>query len=396
MTTDALALALTALYAADRGIKAAAVARFFARPVPPEPPAWPSVALVQPVTRGATDLGRNLAARAALDYPGSLRHVVVCDASDVASQAVCRTALPESAEVVLTLPDGAGAEVASKVAKMAAGVAAAGARDADVLCFVDDDIRLPPNALRTLVAHLGQPGAGCAFGLACQSSWENLPSALLSAFVNANALVGYIPLTYLTEPYTVTGHCFALRRATFEAGGGMEGLSGRFDDDHEIARRVRRLGLRCVQTPLVYGVANHLPTLAAFANQMRRWTAMPRVGMVPCLTGREKAATTLLSLGNLLPPLLLVLALAGSSPTTWACAAVALALFTATYAGLEARYLPERTPALRWWPTALPAVAFVLPVLLLLLLLLPGRAAVIGWRGQRLRLRPGGGFEVVP
>lgn len=62
----------------------------------------------------------------------------------------------------------------------------------------------------------------------------------MSVFVNANALFSYIPITYLTEPFTVTGHCFALSRETFADVGGFTDLERRVDDDHEIARRVRK------------------------------------------------------------------------------------------------------------------------------------------------------------
>lgn len=388
---ESAATVLLAFYALDRAGKWAAVSRFFARPAPPEPEAWPEVALIQPVTRGASELAANLRARGAQDYPVGVRHLIVCDAADVDSQATCRAALPQ-AEVILVSPDVAGSPVASKIAKMVAGEQAAGS--AAIVCFIDDDIGLPPHGLRTLVRHLlGTPRAGAVFGLACHTCWDNLPSALLSAFVNAHALTGYIPLSLLTEPYTITGHVFALRRSDFAAIGGARALVGRFDDDHEIARRVRgRLGLVCVQTPLMYGVANRLPTLRAYAVQMRRWFTMPRVAMLPHLTPRERAVTALLSLGNLLPALLLLLALWWYSPATAVCAASAFALFAAGYAVLEARHLPARLPV-RWlW--LLPVVAFLTPLHTLALCLLP--IGTVKWRGRRLTLRPDGGFEEHP
>ncbi|MBC7809241.1 MAG: glycosyltransferase, partial [Akkermansiaceae bacterium] len=255
------------------------VAWFFARPRPPLPVGvLPAVALIQPVTRGATELRANLAARATLNYPGNVRHLVVCDVGDFDSQAVCRAALP-AAEIILALPDLPNVPLATKVAKMAAGVARVGS-GTDVICFVDDDIALPPDALTVLVAPLyAEVPAGATFGLACQRSWGTPWESLMSGFVNANALTGYVPLVFFTPPYTVTGHVFALRRAVFERTGGMSGLEKRFDDDHEIARRVRALGLPLVQTPLVYGVANALGSLAAYRTQMRRWFVMPRQGM---------------------------------------------------------------------------------------------------------------------
>ena len=379
---------LTGVFIADRAVKSSLVARFFARPTP-APPAngWPSVALIQPVTHGATRLEPNLHARAELTYPGTVQHIVVCDDRDTHSQAVCQAALP-TADLTRCAPDLPGLSTASKVAKMAAGVEKLGG--VDVVCFVDDDICLPPDALQALVAPLyGEKPFGAAFGLACQVSWATVWESLMSGFVNANALTGYIPLTFFTPPYTVTGHVFALRAATFAQTGSMDGMARRFDDDHEIARRVRALGLPLAQTPLVYQVANALPSAQSYFGQMRRWFTMPKQAMVSFLTPREKTVSGLLSLGNMLPPVVLLLALCAPTKTTWLCVLVCFAAFAACYRYLEARYLPARTPL--HGLLLLPVLAFLTPLHVLLALLLPGDRIV--WRGQTLHAKFGGGLE---
>jgi ceramide glucosyltransferase len=137
--------------------------------------------------------------------------------------------------------------VASKVEKLQAGLASA--RGA-VLCFVDDDVELRPDALSICARHLARPGVGAVFGLACYTSWSTLWSSLMSAFVNANALLSYVPLTYLTDPFSITGHCFALRAEVLHAAGGFAGLERHIDDDHALARRVRRrLGCASCRRP---------------------------------------------------------------------------------------------------------------------------------------------------
>ncbi|MBC8136377.1 MAG: glycosyltransferase, partial [Fibrella sp.] len=297
-------------------------------------------------------------------------------------------ALPR-AELILAVPDLPNAPLATKVAKMAAGTAHLGTR-ADVVCFVDDDIALPPDALTVLVAPLYDASpAGATFGLACQTSWDTPWESLMSGFVNANALTGYVPLIFFTPPYTVTGHVFALRRTVFEQSGGMDGLEKRFDDDHEIARRVRALGLPLAQTPLVYGVANELKSLAAYHRQMRRWFVMPRQGMASSLTTREKTVSTLLSLGNLLPSLLLLCAVFAPSRVTLSGVVLASAAFLGCYLYLETRYLPARTPYRGL--LMLPLVAFLTPLHVLIALLLPGNR--ITWRGQTYEAQRGGALE---
>lgn len=285
---NALAWLLAGIYTLDRLLKLLAVERCLRRPLPPAPVAWPSVSLLQPITHGASDLADALACRAALHYAGRLQHILICDAGDAQGIALCEawrarqpaleiiivTVTPEVAQDRGARPGGetGQAAVSTKIEKLHAGLPQA---DGAVLAFVDDDILLRPDAVAGLVRHLQphlqSPRAGSAFGLAVYTDWRNVPSGLLSAFVNANALLAYLPLTYLVAPFTITGHFYALRREVFDAIGGLDGMAGRFDDDHELARRVQAHGLQNVQTPVLYDVDNHLATLNDYANQMRRW-----------------------------------------------------------------------------------------------------------------------------
>ena len=84
-------------------------------------------------------------------------------------------------------------------------------------------------------------------------------------------------------------------------------MDGRFDDDHELARRIQRYGLDNVQTPVIYDVDNYLSTLDGYTNQMRRWFIIPRQTMAPFLTPYQQFVSLLGSAGNLIPPLLALL-----------------------------------------------------------------------------------------
>jgi ceramide glucosyltransferase len=387
---DRLAVGMALLFAVDRLLKLAAVAHFFRRPPPAPPPEWPTVALLQPVSRSAHDLRATLATRAALRYPALVKHILICDAADDDSQAICQSfmaAHPDWAATLLLVASDDGL-IASKIDKIMAALPHA---TADILCCVDDDIALRPDALRVLVSHLLQPGAGAVFGLACYTNWRTLPSSLLSGFVNANALLSYIPLSYLTAPFTITGHCFALRRDVFDTIGGFSGMAQRIDDDHELARRVRSHGLRCVQTPLIYDVDNYLESMASYRAQFKRWFVIPRETMVPWLTPREQAVSLLGSLGNLLLPLSGLLALGTRRRAAVGAFGASMALFAAVYAWCERAYSGRYTP-LRRWPLLL-VVALVTPLQVLSALLSDGK---IEWRGQRLRVHRGGRFEVLP
>ncbi|MDQ2808337.1 MAG: glycosyltransferase [Chloroflexota bacterium] len=385
--TNRLAWALAVAFAADRLAKAAAVGHFFRR-VPPKPPTWPTVTLLQPVTRGA-NLPATLEARGRLAYPAPIQYLFVCDAHDAESQAVCRAwqaTFPACAAQVI-LVNAAGKQAAPKTRKLVAGLAAA---TGAVVCCIDDDVAPRPDALCVLVPYLYTPRAGAVFGLACYTRWGNGPTSLMSAFVNAYALLSYIPLTYLTAPFTVTGHLFALRRTTLAAIGGFSGMEDQIGDDHEIARRLHRRGLRSVQTPLIYDVENDFADWRAYAVQMKRWFVFPRQALLPYLTARQQAIALLGSLGNLAPGLLAVLALLTRRRAAVGALGLSLALFAAIYAAGEARYLQRRTP-LRSWPAVL-AVALLQPAQIIAALLTDN---TVEWRGKRIRVLRGGTYEEV-
>ena len=278
------------------------------------------------------------------------------------------------------------APIATKVEKLNAALPHA---TGEILAFVDDDILLRPYAVDQLVRYLQNRRAGAVFGLAVYTNWSNIPSSLLSAFVNANALLSYVPLTYLADPYTITGHFYALRREVFAAVGGLDGMDGRFDDDHELARRVARYGLRNVQTPVIYDVDNRLSSFDGYTNQMRRWFIIPRQTMAPFLTPYQQFASLLGSAGSLIPPLLGLLTILGGAilaPFT-----VTMALYAAVYAWCARACLARTTPPIRW------------PWILLSALIAPiqALAGLLGgtdfhWRGQHIRLHPGGRYDILP
>jgi ceramide glucosyltransferase len=380
---------LVALFCLDRLVKAAAVIVFFRRPAPPQPDGWPSVTLLQPITRGVHDLAHNLEQRLRLDYRAPIQQLWICDRHDSASQSICqalRSRYPLADVALIDVAPEHGA-LASKIEKLRAALPYA---RGEVLCFVDDDVALRPAALRELIPYLGRPQAGAAFGLACYTNWRTCWSSLMSGFVNANALLSYVPVTYLTEPFTITGHCFAMRRPVFDAVGGLEGMASRIDDDHELARRLRRHGLRCIQTPTIYDVDNDLPTLAAYLAQMQRWFVLPRLLMAPYLAPREQALTTLGSAGTLLPSLIALLALWSRSRRALRWLTITYAVFAAVYLAGERRYLGRTTPPRRL--AALAIVAVIAP-LQIVWGLFAGDEVL--WRGQRLRIRRGGAVEVL-
>ncbi len=207
---DKLTYSLSLFFALDRLAKLAAVIHFFHRPAPSQLEIWPTVTLLQPITRGANALAESLRARARLDYPASIQHLFICDTRDTESQSIVQTFLAAHpmlrAEIVLV--ETGDAAVASKIRKLQAALSRA---NGEILCFMDDDVAPRPDALRVVLPYLYRPGAGAAFGLPCYTNWRTPWSSLMSGLVNANMLLSFVALTYLAEPFRITGHIAAFR-----------------------------------------------------------------------------------------------------------------------------------------------------------------------------------------
>ena len=398
---EKIALILLVAYTLDRMWKLACIVRFFRREEPIAPQQWPKVSLIQPITRGASGLPHNLNMRAMLDYPGIVQHVLVCDAGDTESLGVCcawqETWPGLDAQIVTigTEPEHPTSDTqrpallrpASKVEKMQAGVEQA---IGNVICFIDDDIAPRPDNLTIFVRYLRMERAGGVFGLPCYTNWADVGSSLMSLFVNANALPSYIPLTYLCEPYTITGHFFALSREVFTQSGGLDNMEALLCDDHEIARRIRALGLRIVQTPAIYDANNELPGIQAFHRQILRWFVFSGRVMWPMTSNYERLMSSLFSLASLFPAVLILLALLAQSWQTWSCLTVSLFVAAVLYGICAECFLARHTPIRRWplllWVTLVtPWQAFGT--------LLTGNEVV--WRGQRIRVHTDNTYEVL-
>lgn len=387
---DRLAYGLAMLFALDRLLKLLAVTRFFRRPRPPAPLFWPTVTLLQPITRGAHNLPEALRARAQLDYPTAIQHLLICDAHDARSQAIVSShlvAFPEmQAEMILVQPksDAEGA-IARKLSKLQAALPQT---TGEVLCFIDDDVALRPDALRVLVPYLFQPCVGVAFGLPCFTNWQTLWSSLISSFINAHMLLSFVSLTFLTAPIRINGHIFAFRREVFQHIGGLNGLEQQIDDEFAIPQKLRAYHLRAMQTPLIYDIDNALDSARAYFTQFKRWFVMPRQAMMPSLTTRQKLVAGIISASLPLPSSIALLALYARRRSAFLALGSSLALFAIVYALCEQHYLQRRTPARRW--LLLPVVALWTP-LHIIWTMLSGNE--VEWRGQKLRLHRDGTAE---
>jgi ceramide glucosyltransferase len=377
-----LSLLFTLLFITDRILKSVLIFDFFRRNPYKKSQNIRTVSLIQPITRGASHLEINLRSRLHQLYTATIEHIWICDEKDIDSIQICRflkEKYPNQSITLLILPAEHETLSASKISKMNKGFEIA---TGDIFASIDDDIALLPDAVTQFISFL-TPEVGAVFGIPCAICQTNFWSGLMSSFVNTNAMMTYIPATFFIEPYTITGHIFFLSKNTFDRAGGFRKMENRIDDDHELARRIKALHLKIVQTPVCYGVSNEIADFKAFCRQMKRWFVIPRNTMTPFLNFKQQIVSLLLTVGMFLPGFVLLIYLI--SPDFSNLSSL-MYTFAATLAGYNVCYAHN---PLRNWKSwfYVPITTFLLPLQVLWFYLFANNQ--IEWRGQNIMVEKG-------
>ena len=368
------------------------VVRFFARARPPQALTG-RISILQPILSGDPTMPACLAHNVAVVtqlYPDCAEFHWLVDERDAVGQTICCTLMARYPQVPihLTLLPPAPQGHNPKTVKL---ITALPLTSGEVICVLDDDTMLPPTGFADALPYLEEAGAGLVFGVPYQVDFSTLWSRLVAVFVNSNSLLTYIPYLVLSEPLTINGMFYLLRRPVLTAIGGFSGLEPILADDFAIAQRVRGHGYRLIQSPLRHAVSNHVATAGAYWRLLTRWLTFPRESLLRHLAWHELAVLY----GNTLLPTLapVLLLVAGLFWPTWPWLAGTmgyLLLHSLIIGHLDRRYLGSATPLRCLW---LALVAqLLLPLQLLTALLLPAR---INWRGHVMQVRRGGGFRYV-
>ncbi len=291
-----------------------------AEPAPPDPVAWPRVAVLVPARNESASLDATLPALLAQDYQGEWEIVVVDDRSDDGTAAVARRVAAGDAR--LTVVEGAGlpAGWVGKVWALEQGVRAAG--PSEYLLLTDADIRHAPGSLRRLVAE--SEAAGLALNsrmarLRCESGPERLLIPPFLFFFNL-----LYPMRRVNDPESrvaaSAGGCELLRRDALERAGGLVAIRGEIIDDVTLARRTKRLG-----EPIRLSVSRRdVESLRVYGSVGAVWRMVRRTAFDELRYSWLLLAGTLLALLILfpLPPLLALagVALAATGDWGWALA----------------------------------------------------------------------------
>ncbi len=281
---------------------------------PPDPDAWPEVAVLVPARDEEDYLPRTLPALLAQDYPRAFRVLVVDDRSTDGTAAAARAA---GAEVV------AGSELppgwVGKVWALEQGLAAAGAPE--YLLLTDADILHAPGSLRRLVAESEASRLALNSRMAllrAESGWERLLVPPFLLFFNL-----LFPMRLANDPRrrlaAAAGGCVLLRRDALRAAGGFEAIRGAVIDDVALARAVKRAG-GATRLAVSRGETR---SLRAYDSLGPLWRMVARTAFTQLRRSWLLLAGTLVALAVCFPLPVLLLAAAAYEPPAAALGALA-------------------------------------------------------------------------
>ena len=263
-------------------------------------------------------------------------------------------------------------------------VCAALARQArhPVLVFVDADVRLTPNGLARAAAFLEESGAGLVSGVPRQET-ETFLERLVIPLIQF-ILLGFLPMARMRQSLHPAygagcGQLFVARRDAYETAGGHTSIRSSLHDGLALPRAFRTAG---IATDLFD--ATDVAVCRMYRNAGEVWRGLEKNATEGLASpGKIVPVTALLLAGQVLPPLLLALAIAG--PVSLGAGWIALAATAVALAPRLAAVLRFRQPLNGALLHPLAIVIFLAIQWTALVRRLLGRPAA--WKGRRYAAR---------
>jgi len=217
---------------------------FVRRPAASAPATWPDVSILKPFAGAEAELAQNLETYFKQDYPGEVQFVFgVQDPEDsaipVIQSLIERHPGLDARLVVNEAAHGSNRKVSNLINMGRAALH-------PVIVVADSDVAVGPEHLRTLAAHLAEPGAGavtCLYrGAPGAGFWPRLAAMEAHDHFLPSAILGLA--LGLARP--CVGATIALRKETLARIGGFETVANQLADDYAIGEAVRQAGLRVV------------------------------------------------------------------------------------------------------------------------------------------------------
>ena len=279
-------------------------------PATPEPlREWPDVVAIIPARNEADSIAAMTAALLAQDYQGSLRIVVVDDASTDGTADLARAALAADARHKLDViaapalvPGWTG-----KLWALNAGLRHVEGLPHDFIWFTDADIVHPPETLTRLMSKAindRRDLVSLMVRLRCVSFWEH---RLVPAFIYFFQMLYPFAAANSDRVRTAAaaGGCVLIERRVLHNAGGLAVISDRVIDDCALASLIKRNGGR-----IWLGLADASHSLRAADTLAPLWSMVRRTAFTQLYYSRALLLGTLLGLGLIFvaPPLVVLTA----------------------------------------------------------------------------------------
>jgi ceramide glucosyltransferase len=142
----------------------------------------------------------------------------------------------------------------------------------DILLVNDSDIRVPPDYLRRITAHLGEPQIGMVTCLYRGVPTASLGSRLEALGISTDFSAGVLVAQELEGGIRFgLGSTLALRRTDLESIGAFEALVDYLADDYELGARIADKGLRVKLSEVVVETFLPVYSLRGFVEHQLRW-----------------------------------------------------------------------------------------------------------------------------
>ena len=346
----------------------------------PAATAWPGISVLKPLCGADDSLAENLASFVALPYPGRYEVVLgVRSAADPAYPLACDAVRRWPGRVRLVLQEGE-AGFNPKVNQL---VCLARAARHDLLVVSDSNIRVPAGYLLDIAGHLGRPGVGCVTHPVAGSGHRSLGALLDNLHLGGTIAPGMVSAQRVLKKDLVVGKSMALWRRDLELLGGFASVANVLAEDHVLGNRlVRELGAGVAVSSLpVWNIAVE-KGVGSFFQRYLRWSVTHRTAM-------SFPAYLAEALLNPIPLAIIGFALrpgTGAAATLAACAVLKPALDAMAFSRLRDELFSWRAFGAGWVKDGLLFLTWVHGLF----------ARTVLWRGNRLRVLPGGALAAFP
>jgi ceramide glucosyltransferase len=346
------------------------------RQAAPVATAWPGISVLKPLCGADDALAENLASFVELPYPGAYEVVLGVRSLHDAAYPVAREAVRRWPDRVrLVLQEGE-TGFNPKVNQL---VCLARVARHDLLVVSDSNIRVPKGYLLDIAGHLGRPGVGCVTHPVAGNGHKSLGALLDNLHLGGTIAPGMVSAQRVLKKGLVVGKSMALFRHDLDLLGGFVSVANVLAEDHVLGNRlVRELGAAVAVSSLpVWNIAVE-KSVGSFFQRYLRWSVTHRTAM----TFPAYLAESLL---NPIPLAVIGFALLpspGAAATLAACAVLKPALDSVAFSRLRQERFSWAAFGAGWVKDGLLFITWVHGLF----------ARTVSWRGNRLRVLPGGGL----